>query len=217
MGAATCLFFAMAFSSSIIIRKIDNSYSSMIARQIDCKKISYGIQRHCQQIQARLIDVMLTTDNVDLAREKQLVLNQFREIDKMLADLGKTAVTPETRTLVVGVADSLLVYRRVCSTYFVLLDEKNISQASMLLRFNVQRSFSASIAVLGAIPEQLDLTLKIESDQMTSTNSTMADIIQNAGSLPVLFWVCAAIVLFLIYWGGSGGIIRQPSSRSPDK
>jgi hypothetical protein len=201
IGAASCLLFALAYSHSSIIKSIDGAYSRVIVQEIDNKKAAYGLQRQCQIIQARLIDMLLTPDKDELLKLKKAVYKDFQDMDKRIESFGKTAATGEIKRFVLSVTNSLLVYRRACATYVVLMDENKISEASMFLRFNVQRSFTSATTALSDIPEQLDRNLQNQSEKMTNSNVTMASIIQNAASLPVFLWFSAAVILFATYWG----------------
>lgn len=128
----------------------------------------WGDERQCQIIHARLIDMLLTSDKNETTKLKKLVYKDFQEIDQQIALFTKTAPTGEAKRLVLSAIDSLLVYRRACATYVVLMDENKISEASLFLRFNVHRSFSSVSTELADIPELLVRTLQSQSDQLTS-------------------------------------------------
>jgi hypothetical protein len=112
--------------------------------------------------------MLLTSDKNETTKLKKLVYKDFQEIDQQIALFTKTAPTGEAKRLVLSAIDSLLVYRRACATYVVLMDENKISEASLFLRFNVHRSFSSVSTELADIPELLVRTLQSQSDQLTS-------------------------------------------------
>lgn len=194
------MFCALTFSLSAAIRRIDGIYSDVISRELDNKKVLYDLQRRCQLVQAALINMLLTQEESEKSKIKQSIYRDFQEIDKRIGTLDRTAARSETRKLVLAVTDSLLIYRRACATFLILVDENNISEASVFLRFNVHQSFSAATAALADIPERLDRHLQIQSNQISTTYTAAANIIRNAGSIPILFWLGAGIILLAMYW-----------------
>ncbi len=198
-GAASCLFFAVAISNSTFIRYLDTTYTDILTRGSDTKKVAYEMQLHCQTIQATLIDLLFVTSEEEAKNDKQLIANNLRKIDLGIGILAKSAETDQVRRQLIAINDALLQYRRAASTYMLLLDEKKSSEASIFLRFNMSKIFAATLSSLAVIPFQLDQSIAAKSDKLTTSTSTMAGIIWNAGILPVVLWLLAASIIFLIF------------------
>jgi hypothetical protein len=200
-GAASCLFFAIAISNSSFLRYLDTTYSEIILRGNSTNKIAYEMQLHCQTIQATLIDLLFVTSDEEAIVDKQIITSNFRKIDLGMSMLAKTAETEQMRRLLITINDSLLAYRRAASTYLVLLDEKKSSEASVFLRFNMSKTNTGTLATLASLSNQVDLSISNKRDKITSTTSTVSGIIWNAGIFPVLLWLVAASIIFLVYRG----------------